>query len=115
MLVVFARKSSLDHTQRRHSVYHRAKIHLACTLALAAAAPVVSAQNTTAPAAPTQRVEITGSNIKRIDAETSSPVQIINREEIRRSGAGSVRELLELLPSSSPSSLSDISGSFEIK
>ena len=111
MLVVFARKSSLDHTQRRHSVYHRSKIHLACTLALAAAAPVVSAQNTTAPAAPTQRVEITGSNIKRIDAETSSPVQIINREEIRRSGAGSVRELLELLPSSSPSSLSDISGS----
>jgi iron complex outermembrane receptor protein len=92
-------------------VYHRSKIHLACTLVLAASAPAASAQTAAAPAAPTQRVEITGTNIKRIDAETSSPVQIINREDIRRSGAGSVRELLEQLPSSSPSSLSDISGS----
>lgn len=92
-------------------MYHRSKIHLACTLVLAASAPAASGQNTTPPAAPTQRVEITGSNIKRIDVETSSPVQIINREEIRRSGAASVRELLEQLPSSSPASLSDISGS----
>ena len=92
-------------------MYHRSKIHLACTLVLAASAPAASAQNAAAPAAPTQRVEVTGSNIKRIDAETSSPVQVINREAIRRSGAGSVRELLEQLPSSSPSSLSDISGS----
>lgn len=58
-----------------------------------------------------QRIEITGSNIKRIDLETSSPVQVINREDIRNSGAGSVRELLEILPSSSVGSLSDINGS----
>ncbi|MBL0089227.1 MAG: TonB-dependent receptor [Ideonella sp.] len=57
-----------------------------------------------------QRVEITGSNIKRIDVETSSPVQVITREEIRRSGASSVKELLDLLPSAS-ASLSDIGGS----
>jgi iron complex outermembrane recepter protein len=57
-----------------------------------------------------QRIEITGTNIKRIDAETSSPVQVISREEIKRSGANSVKELLDLLPSASPT-LSDIGGS----
>jgi iron complex outermembrane receptor protein len=87
-------------------VHQRSIIHLACLLALSAAAPLALAQDN-----PTQRVEITGSNIKRLDVETSSPVQIINREEIRRSGVSSVRELLEQLPSSSVGSLSDISGS----
>lgn len=57
-----------------------------------------------------QRVEITGSNIKRIDAETASPVQVVTREDIKRTGASSVRELLDQLPSST-SGLSDISGS----
>lgn len=61
-------------------------------------------------AQPTQRIEITGSNIKRIDAETSSPVQIIRREDIQRSGANSVKQLLDQLVSASPT-LSDISGS----
>lgn len=45
-----------------------------------------------------QRVEITGSSIKRINAETALPVQIINRSEIDRSGAQSVTELLQSLP-----------------
>ena len=34
-----------------------------------------------------QRVEVTGSNIKRLASETASPVQVYNREEIRRTGA----------------------------
>lgn len=58
-----------------------------------------------------QRVEVTGTNIKRIDLETASPVQIITREDIRQSGASSVRELLERVTSSSEGSLSDINGS----
>jgi iron complex outermembrane recepter protein len=57
-----------------------------------------------------ERVEVTGSNIKRINAETSSPVQIISREEIKRTGANSIRELVDSL-SSSTGSLSDIGGS----
>lgn len=44
-----------------------------------------------------QRVEITGSNIKRTDAETASPVQIVTREEIERSGKASVAQLLQSL------------------
>lgn len=45
-----------------------------------------------------QRVEITGSAIKRIDAESALPVQIIRREDIERTGATSVQELLQALP-----------------
>lgn len=45
-----------------------------------------------------ERVEITGSSIRRVDAETALPVQTINRAEIERSGALSVTELLQALP-----------------
>ncbi len=41
-----------------------------------------------------ERVVITGSSIPRTGAETALPVQIIRREEIERSGAFSIKELL---------------------
>jgi iron complex outermembrane receptor protein len=41
-----------------------------------------------------QRVEITGSSIKRIDNETALPVQIIKREDIEKSGVTTAAELL---------------------
>lgn len=44
-----------------------------------------------------QRIEITGSAIKRIDAETALPVQVIKREDIERSGVTSVVELMQNL------------------
>ena len=47
--------------------------------------------------ADTQRIEITGSNIRRIDAETASPVQIISKQEIEQSGKGTVAEFLQTL------------------
>lgn len=47
--------------------------------------------------ADTQRVEITGSNIRRTDAETASPVQIISKQEIEQSGKGTVAEYLQTL------------------
>lgn len=58
--------------------------------------PAASAQ-TTPPASVLQRVEITGSNIRRADTETASPVQVITREEIDRSGKGTVAEYLQTL------------------
>ena len=42
-----------------------------------------------------ERVEITGSSIRRIDAETALPVQIIRKEEIARSGVTSTEALLQ--------------------
>jgi iron complex outermembrane receptor protein len=44
-----------------------------------------------------QKVEITGSSIKRINAETALPVQIVGRAEIARSGATSAEQLLASL------------------
>jgi iron complex outermembrane receptor protein len=41
-----------------------------------------------------QRVTITGSNIKRIQVETASPILVITREEITRGGATSLTEVL---------------------
>ena len=44
-----------------------------------------------------QRVEVTGSRIKRVEAESASPVQTVTRAEIERSGKASVAELLQTL------------------
>jgi len=57
-----------------------------------------------------EKVIITGSNLKRIDTETSTPVQIMRREEIARLGVNSVKEALETLTASN-GALSDIGGS----
>jgi iron complex outermembrane recepter protein len=48
-------------------------------------------------AQPMQRVEITGSNIRRAQAETASPVQTVNRADIEKSGKTTVAELLQTL------------------
>jgi iron complex outermembrane receptor protein len=45
----------------------------------------------------TQRVEITGSSIKRINAETALPVQVLNRAEIAKTGASTAEQLLSTL------------------
>ncbi len=42
-----------------------------------------------------QRVEITGSSIKRTDAETALPVQVLTRKEIAATGAVNVEQLLQ--------------------
>lgn len=44
-----------------------------------------------------QRVEITGSNIRRAQTETASSVQKLSREDIEKSGKSSVAELLQTL------------------
>lgn len=44
-----------------------------------------------------QRVEITGSSIKRVDAEGSLPVTVVTREEITRSGVVNTEQLLQSL------------------
>ena len=69
-----------------------AGVMLACGgVALLSALPVAAQQAA-------QRIEITGSNIKRVDAETLQPVFVIKRDDIERSGKTSVNELLSALP-----------------
>ena len=54
-----------------------------------------------------QRVEITGSNIKRIDSETVAPVEVITREQIQRSGQPTIADVLRNLPSNSGGSFGE--------
>src|SRR6187402_2694460 len=46
------------------------------------------------------RIEVTGSAIKRTDAETALPVTIITREDIDRAGAVSTEDLLRRITAS---------------
>lgn len=57
-----------------------------------------------------QRVTVTGSNVKRLDAETAAPLQIISKAEILQSGAVTVKDILELSTSNDRSAISDLSG-----
>jgi iron complex outermembrane recepter protein len=63
---------------------------------IAAFAPVAIAQQ---PPAAKERIEVTGSNIKRVEGESALPVTVITREEIDKSGATSAMELLQLVSS----------------
>ena len=49
------------------------------------------------------RVDVTGSNIKRIEGEGSLPVQVITRQEIDRSGATNASELLQQISANNSS------------
>jgi iron complex outermembrane receptor protein len=66
---------------------------VACGGMMLSAAPPAFAQSTTT----LERVEITGSNIRRINSETASPVLALTREDIEKSGRSSVAELLQTL------------------
>jgi iron complex outermembrane recepter protein len=53
-----------------------------------------------------QRVEITGSNIRRTDAETPSPVQVITADDLKKSGYTSVQEVLHNITANGQGTLS---------
>ena len=55
------------------------------------------AQDREARAVPMEKVEVTGSHIRRAEAEGALPLQIITREEIDRTGATTPMELLTLV------------------
>lgn len=44
-----------------------------------------------------ERVEITGSSIKRIEGETALPVQVLTRDDIQRTGASNVEQLMQTI------------------
>ncbi|MEZ0469089.1 TonB-dependent receptor [Luteimonas salinilitoris] len=78
----------------------RAIRHSLLATALAGTAPAVLAQEppATEPDATTLgRIEVTGSRILRTDTETASPVQLIQREDIDRSGERTLGEYLQTL------------------
>ncbi|MBL8524523.1 MAG: TonB-dependent receptor [Betaproteobacteria bacterium] len=62
------------------------------------------------PAQKVDKIEVTGSNIKRVDAETSSAVQVLTKEDIEKSGVQTVAELLRAVPAIAGGSLQDFDG-----
>jgi iron complex outermembrane receptor protein len=81
---------------------------IAAAVALALAAPHALAQDSTDK--PVERVVITGSNLKRVDSETASPVQVVTRKEIEQSGAQTVAEILGNIASNDHGAISDLGG-----
>jgi iron complex outermembrane recepter protein len=79
-------------TTRRHDTLRRA-----ITLALIAAASTGSLTASAAEPESLETIIVTGSNIRRADIETASPVQVVTREEIDRTGKTTVGEYLQTL------------------
>lgn len=74
-----------------------AAIHLAL---LFAAMPVVALAQSEDAARELDRVEVTGTRIKKIDIEGQTPVQTITREDIDRSGLRSIGDVLQQITAS---------------
>ncbi|MEO7496419.1 MAG: TonB-dependent receptor plug domain-containing protein, partial [Massilia sp.] len=75
---------------------------IALAVGLALGAPhLVLAQQADTPdgAAPMLRVEVTGSSIRRVAAETSLPITTLKHEDIVRTGATTAQDLVALIPS----------------
>jgi iron complex outermembrane receptor protein len=80
----------------------RATIALpALPLLLLLAQPATAQQTDDAEPSRMQRVEITGSSIKRINAETATPLSVIKAEEFIKQGLTTAQEVLNKLPSNS--------------
>jgi iron complex outermembrane receptor protein len=70
----------------------------------------VLAQDTPAPQA-AQQVTVTGSNVRRTDSETPSPVQVLTAADIKNSGYTSVADVLHNITANNMGSLSQASPS----
>jgi len=75
-------------------MFIRTKVSAGVLLALGGA---VAATSLPALAQDAQRIEVTGSRIKRVDAEGALPVTVIAREQIEASGATTIAEFVRTL------------------
>lgn len=79
----------------------------------ATAATVTDTASSTTATTPMNRVEITGSRIRRTDMETPSPVQVITAKDLKESGYTSVSEVLRNITANGQGTLSQaFSGAF---
>ncbi|WP_067063863.1 TonB-dependent receptor [Roseateles chitosanitabidus] len=89
----------------------KTRLSLVALACLAATLPAAAQTAPSTPATPDhklEKVEVTGTMIKRLDAETPAPVTILKREDILRSGATSLDELLRMDPSTGAGGLDDL-------
>ncbi len=76
--------------------------------ALLLALPAVA--QTTGAEPKVERVEVTGSSIKRIAAETALPVQILTRDDIARTGVSNAEQLLKSVTATSTFGSATVAG-----
>src|SRR5471030_3416218 len=78
-------------------------VRLVCTgglLGLGLIAPLAQAQTTDQPM---QRVEVTGSSIKRLVSETANPLTVFKSDDFIKQGLTTAQEVLDRIPSNSSS------------
>jgi iron complex outermembrane receptor protein len=100
--------------RRRYRRIPTTPLAFALGVAIAAATPAYAQTADTATTQPAtqaeadpaatdlERIEVTGSSIKRIDGETASPLQIISRQQIEDMGAKTLSQVLENVPANMP-------------
>jgi iron complex outermembrane receptor protein len=81
-----------DNGRFKRSAVARAALAAACGTGAALAAPGVQAQQ-----ASLERVEITGSAVRRVDAETALPVTVLKVEELRQQGFTTVEDIMQTI------------------
>lgn len=87
-------------TSRAMPVRTRNSIAIAVSLAICGMAAGAQAQQPQRPTSDLDRIEVIGSNIRKVEMEGHAPVQTITREQIERSGVISIGELLQRLSAS---------------
>ena len=88
--------------------YSKMKVLPQALLAALIVTPMAFAQTPTPQKV--EKVEVTGSNIKRVDSETVAPVLIITREEIAASGRNTIAEVLRGLSINQGNSFNEAGG-----
>jgi len=85
-------------------MYNNSKVAKAIRLAMMFGAAATASVSTSAfsaeeeSAEDVERIEVTGSRIKRTDMETSSPVAVTSSEDIKLSGFTRIEDLMNSLP-----------------
>src|ERR1700755_3589126 len=85
----------MNHNRFCNRLLDGTKVVVLTLTLLAPGAAAVAADDET----PVEEVVITGTSIKRINAETALPVQVLKQEDIARTGATSVQELFHQISS----------------
>ena len=90
--------TGIKEMRNKHAILRRTLVARAVLVGFGSAASMMAMQPVFAQSdASLQRVEITGSNIKRIQAEGPLPVEVITRADIERKGVASTNDLLRSL------------------
>ncbi|MGH8373352.1 MAG: TonB-dependent receptor plug domain-containing protein [Gammaproteobacteria bacterium] len=86
----------------RNLLKHAVKAALACGMATSLFAGPVAAQDQGTDTATTQlnKIEVTGSKIKRTSVEQAQPIVVINQQEIKATGLTTIGQVLQKLTSS---------------